>query len=94
MKYAAGMKDRRMGNVPRIPQPAQPHRAGGTRTQVMPFVSQGSALPLEAGQPAPQDGPQRQAPNDGPRRARPQAQRSPLANSAPAESVNQTAGGS
>jgi hypothetical protein len=93
MKYAAAMKDRRNGGAPRIPQPAQPHRAGGAKMPVMPFVSQGTGMPLEAGQPMPGDVPQRQAGPDVSRRAKPGPRAtSPLANSAPSDSVAQTAG--
>jgi hypothetical protein len=94
LKYAAALKDKRMGNAPRIPQPAQPHRSGGAKTPVMPFASHGTAMPAQVGQPGPQDAPQRVVGADVSRRARPQAggAKSPLANSAPADSVAQTAG--
>lgn len=90
MKYAAAMKDRRQGGAMRVPQPAQPHRAGGARAPVMPFVSHGTAMPAEVGQPGPQDSPQRVAGGDVARRGRP-GPKSPLANSAAADSVAQTA---
>lgn len=91
MKYAATMKDKRQGNALRVPQPAQTHRAGGKQNPVMPFVTHGTTMPAEAGQPGPQDAPQRVAGADVSRRARPGAKpASPLANSAPADSQVQT----
>src|ERR1700676_4782215 len=67
LKYAAAMKDKRSSGTMRVPQPAQPHRAGGAKTPVMPFVSHGTAQPAEVGQPGPQDAPQRQAGPEAPR---------------------------
>lgn len=90
MKYAGAMKERRQGGAMRVPQPAQPHRAGGNKMQVMPFVSHGTAMPAEVGQPGPQDAPQRVAGAEVARRGRPGA-KSPLANSAASDSVAQTA---
>lgn len=92
MKLAATMKDKRQGNAPRVPQPAQ--RQGGQRATVMPFVSHGTTMPGNVGQPGPQDAPQRVATGDaGTRRVRPAAKpASPLSNSNPSDSVAQTAG--
>lgn len=90
MKYAVAIKDKRQGNAPRIPQPAQ--RQGGVQKTVMPFVSHGTTMPGETGQPGPQDAPQRVAGGDGSRRTRPgQKATAPLANATTSDSVSQTA---
>lgn len=92
LKYAAALKDKRMGNAPRVPQPAQGHRAGGAKQPVMPFVSQGTAMPSQVGQPGPQDAPQRVAGPEVSRRARPSARpTAPLANAEVSDSQVQTA---
>lgn len=91
MRYAAAMKEKRQGGSMRIPQPAMAHRAGA-KQPVMPFVSHGSTLPMQAGQPGPHDAPQRVTSADVARRPKGQARpASPMANSAPSDSVAQTA---
>lgn len=90
MKYAVAMKEKRQGNAPRVPQPAQ--RQGGAKTTVMPFVSHGTTMPGEVGQPGPQDAPQRVVGGDGSRRTRPGTKATaPLANASVSDSVAQTA---
>lgn len=93
LQLAARLAEKRSGGGMRVPQPAMAHRPGGSKQPVMPFVSHGSAMPSQVGQPGPQDAPQRVAGPDAARRSRPGARpATPLANSAASDSLAQTAG--